>query len=148
VLLSFALSLAAGCSSKGTVSGKITYRGKPVTVGTVMFVPEQGGGGFTASIQDGEYKVEGLPPGPTKIAVGTPSASGSANRFINAINKRQPPPEIMRKKSPDKSAEEPAKPSVSPTVPIPPKFHNPETSGLTYTVQSGAQVHNIDLPAK
>jgi hypothetical protein len=143
VLLGFITSLgAAGCSSKGTISGKITYQGKPVTAGTVTFVPEKGGGAFTASIQEGEYKVEHVPPGPAKIAVSTPSSS-SAKRYIE---KMQPPPEMLKKGAPDRPAGEPVKPSAQPTVPIPPKFQNPETSGLTYTVKSGQQ--NFDIPIK
>ena len=30
-------------------------------------------------------------------------------------------------------------------VPIPPRYQNPETSGLTYTVGTGRQTHDIDL---
>jgi hypothetical protein len=136
------LLLSAGCSSKGTISGKITYQGKPLAAGTVTFVQEQGGGSFGGTIRNGEYKVEGVPPGPVKIAVST---SSTPNR---AIGKMQPPPEVLKSAVRDRPAEEGAKSEVPETVPIPPKFQSPDTSGLTYTVTSGKQVHDIDIPAK
>ena len=30
--------IAAGCQSKGNISGKVTYKGKPLVYGTVLFV--------------------------------------------------------------------------------------------------------------
>lgn len=140
------LVLPVGCSSsKGTISGKITYQGKPLAAGTITLVPEKGGGGFSGPIRNGEYKVEGVPPGPVKIAVSTSSTPKSA------IGKMQPPPEVMKsaiRDRPAEQADDSAKPSASAAVPIPRKFQDPETSGLTYTVQSGNQVHDIDIPAK
>ena len=138
------LLLPAGCSSKGTVSGTVTYQGKPVAAGTVTFVPQKGGGAFTASIREGKYKVEGVPTGAMKIAVSTPSPAPGINQFIG---KMQPPPELRAKMAPNPSGEGSAQPSVPATEPIPRKFEDPETSGLTYTVKSGVQVHDIDLPA-
>jgi len=136
------LLLAAGCSSKGTISGKVTYQGKPLTAGTVTFVPEQGGGAFMGYIREGQYKVEDVPPGSAKIAVSTPVAS---NRFIG---KMQPPPEVLKSAVRDMPSADAAKQAVPEAVPIPSRFENPDTSGLTYTVKSGGQVHDIDLPAK
>ena len=140
------LLLAAGCSSKGTVTGKITYQGKPLPAGWVTFMPEQGGGAFTSDIHDGEYKVTKVPPGPAKIAVDTPSESGPPSQFIM---KMQLPAEVQPKGAPGQSPEEFGKLSNAPKpVPIPKKYRDPSTSGLSYTVTSGSQVHDIDLAAK
>ncbi len=141
------LLLLAGCSSNGTITGKITYQGKPLPVGTVTFVPEQGGGGFTSDIRDGEYKLMKVPPGPMKIAVITPSESGGPPKKF--MEKMRPPPEVLKSLAPSQSPEEfaPSSPASKP-VPVPKKFHDPNTSGLTYTVKSGSQVHDIDLPAQ
>jgi len=139
------LLLLAGCSSKGTVTGKITYQGKPLPLGIVTFVPEQGGGGFTSDIRDGEYKITKIPSGPAKIAIML-SSSGPPLKYMRMM---QPPAEVLEKAAPGKSVEEPTKPSPVPQgAPLPEKFKNPDTSGLTYTVKSGSQVHDIDLPAK
>jgi hypothetical protein len=140
------LLLLAGCSSQGTITGKVTYQGNPLPSGTVTFVPEQGGQAVTCDIRDGEYKVTKISPGPAKIAVSTPSNPGEVKSFINKMQ----PPEMKEKMAPGKSppagfdkSAEPPKP-----VPIPKKFNDPNNSGLTYTVKSGSQVHDIDLPAK
>jgi len=135
-------STCAGCSSKGIVSGKVTYRGKPLPAGTVIFVT-QAGGGFSANIRDGEYRVERLPEGPAKIAVSTPANTA---HLKGLIAKMQPPPEMRKKARPDQPAEEP--PADVPTVQIPARFQDPEKSGLTYTVKSGSQKYDIDLPDK
>jgi hypothetical protein len=138
--------VCAGCSSKGTVSGKVTYQGKPVTVGTVIFVPEAGGGGFSSNIRDGEYKIERLPVGPVKISVSTPANTVPVKGLIG---KMQMPSELQQKLGSGTSAEGLAQSSRdSQTVLIPPRFQDPEKSGLTYTVKSGSQVFDIDLPDK
>jgi len=140
------LVVSAGCSSKGTVSGKVTYQGKPVPAGTVIFVPLAGEGNFTANISNGAYRVEGLPLGPVKISVSTPVNAASMKGLIS---KMQPPPEMMQKLAPGKSAEGSA-PSSQDTqgVLIPARFQDPEKSGLTYTVKGGSQVYDIDIPAQ
>lgn len=139
------LLLAAGCSSKGTVVGKVTYKGKPLSAGMVLFVPEQGGGAFRGDIQDGEYHVEKIPPGPVKIAI-TPASTSSPMEYVM---KMRPPADVLEKAAPGTSVEQFTQPAPPPqAASIPEKFLNPDTSGLTYTVQSGSQRHDIELPAK
>ncbi len=152
------LLLLAGCSSPGSISGKITYKGKPLKSGTVTFVPDQGGG-FTSEIRDGEYKIERIPPGPAKIAV-IPSSTIPPMQYLM---KMRPPKEVMEKAAPGKSiegqAESPPPPGKSieaipksgPKIETPfpvNRFKDPNTSGLTYTVKSGSQVYDIELPDK
>jgi hypothetical protein len=139
--------LLAGCSSsQGTITGKITYQGKPLPAGTVTFVPTQGGHAVTSEIQDGEYKVTKVPVGLVKIAVTTPSQAPSP-QFLET--KMALPADLLEKAQPGKSAESPAKaPKAKKPVPIPTKFSDPDKSGLTYTVKRGPQVFDIDLPDK
>jgi len=139
--------LLAGCSpSQGTITGKITYQGKPLPVGTVTFVPAQGGHAVTSDIQDGEYKVTKVPVGLVKIAVTTPSQAPPP-QFLET--KMAIPAELLEKARPGKSSDDPAKaPQAKKPVPIPTKFSDPDKSGLTYTVKGGSQVFNIDLPDK
>ena len=63
VLLSIA-ALAAGCGPSGNekptavVRGKITYRGKPLELGTVMFIPDNMGPTAMGAIKkDGTYEL-------------------------------------------------------------------------------------------
>jgi hypothetical protein len=114
----------------------------------VTFVPEQGGHAVTSDIHDGEYKVMKIPLGPAKIAVSTPSRPDEVASFINKM--QPPPPEMKDKKAPATSPPAGgAKSAGSPKpVPVPKKFTDPNTSGLTYTVKGGSQVFDIDLSDK
>jgi len=63
-LLLIALMLAGvgGCGKKSgletaPVSGKVTYRGKPLPTGTVMFVPSEGPAATGEIGKDGKYKL-------------------------------------------------------------------------------------------
>jgi hypothetical protein len=143
------LAVCAGCSSssQGTISGKVTYQGKPVPAGTVVFVPQVQGGSFVAHIRDGEYKVENCPVGPAKIAVSTPANTDPMKRMMGSKMKR--PPEIEEKLGRGGSADgSSSSPTDAPAVSIPPRYQDPEKSGLSYTVTSGSQVHDIDISDK
>src|SRR5262249_30732873 len=79
--------LLAGCGSHkqtGKVSGKVKYKGQPVTAGTVNFhaagtgmassAPLDGEGNYTfqEAFEVGTYKVYFLPPVPQQLPPGTP----------------------------------------------------------------------------
>ncbi len=61
LIMSACCLVLAGCGSghpeTGKVSGKITYLGKAVTEGTVMFYPEKGRAGVGAIGADGTYQL-------------------------------------------------------------------------------------------
>jgi hypothetical protein len=73
-----------GCQDQpaGTVSGKVSYRGKPVTTGSVNFYAPEKGVGATAELDSsgaftikepldaGNYKVYFLPPPPQQLPPG------------------------------------------------------------------------------
>jgi len=67
--LAAAAGLLPGCGpSTATVSGEVTYDGKPVGDGYITFTPADGKGKDAGgSITGGRYQVTGLPPGP-KVA--------------------------------------------------------------------------------
>ncbi len=78
LILLVGLALVVGCSSKpklSQLSGKVTFKGKPVPAGYLTFTPDVSKGnlgqvvGF--QIREGEYDSskdgnQGLPPGHTK----------------------------------------------------------------------------------
>jgi hypothetical protein len=131
--------LAVGCSgSKGVVSGKVLYQGKPIRGGTVSFILEKGGVMFCPIEEDGSYTIRNVPPGPVKITVETQSF----RPLVVPAGPRSGPPELMKKMmEPQTNDPERAKRYV----PIPIHYSDPSKSNLTYTVQSGAQIHDIDL---
>lgn len=141
------LILSAGCSSKGTVSGKVTVNDQPVRRGTVTFTAASDKP-WASSVpigEDGGYTVVNAPPGPVKITV----ASANSNPRLGAkfkdrkgpatkdANTDDMPPSVRNRFNPGASG--PAGPSV------PKKYNDAETSGLTYEVKPGKQQHDIQL---
>jgi hypothetical protein len=125
VVLSVFALVVAGCGKRmGEVTGTVTYQGKALPSGQVTFfgADKQVIGG--SSITEGKYKVPQVPPGPVKITVTT-----------------TPPPSPMVKNAPRPEGMPPPLDSIA----IPPKYGNPEQSGLTYEVKPGSQEHPIDL---
>jgi hypothetical protein len=94
VLLSLALS---GCGSKvGSVSGKVTYQGKPLSSGLVIFVDKDGKVSEPAGIQvDGSYTADNVPVGQMTACVETIPLSGGEGGGAN-VSKDQPRPRYVR----------------------------------------------------
>ena len=144
-LLMVLLLVAAGCgSSSGRVAGKISYKNNPLHGGTVTFYgPGQNGWARSSRIaDDGSYHIEDMPKGLALISVETQTVK--PNPLGKAIATRMTkgkdiPPEVL-KSSPFGQIQEEDK-----YVAIPPKFADPETSGLTYDVKGGKQQHDITL---
>jgi hypothetical protein len=126
----------AGCGEgKGTVSGKVTYKGVALKGGRVTYTSAKGKSNQAEIGEDGSYTVEDLPSGPAKITVQTSYLQQMA---------RAP-----RYKVPE-GAPEGYKGGGDPTaakryVKIPDSYEDLETSGLTYDVKKGAQTHDIPL---
>ena len=141
------LLLLAGCGGgKGDVTGEVTYNGEPLPVGRVTFLSQVGNQEAVAGyVIRGKYTVKGCPAGPVKISVESlrppepeqlTAAKESAVPMAQGMKGRvQIPPELKELAS---------GPPVK-YVPIPPKYANPESSGLTYTVSRGSQTHDIPL---
>jgi hypothetical protein len=116
--------LVSGCDSgpaaRATVRGKVSYQGRPVPIGVIVFSPDPNRGGrgplASAKIQaDGSYELHtdetsGASAGwyrVTVVAVDTPSATPSASGF------------------------------AVPRSLLPEKYRDPELSGLTCEVRAG-----------
>lgn len=66
--------LLSGCGSNCQISGKVTYKGKPIPVGSVYITPDDGNSGRSASarVKDGKYTTpagEGAGRGPMIVQV-------------------------------------------------------------------------------
>lgn len=125
LILAFAF-LFCGCAPqvpRGTVAGTVTFQGKPVTHGTILFEDPSAGIAITAELgPDGSYVVEtyeaaGLPVGTYQVAV-TPHSYAVVEDF--PLAGAAPPPS-----------------SENESVTIPSKFHSTATSGLSVTVKEG-----------
>jgi hypothetical protein len=141
LLCCLALCLTAtGCGSKGSVSGKVLYKGEPLGGGSVLFVPQGQPSISTRINADGVYTIDNIAAGPVKISVETKSAQPGKGPPRGLP---KPPPGAVPKDA--ASIYNPAPASNGKYVVIPDNYSDPEKSELTYTVVGGSQTHNIDL---
>jgi hypothetical protein len=135
------LCALGGCSGDGkaTVSGKVTYQDKPVTSGTVVFVPEDKAKmGDRAPIKpDGTYSTSNLPLGKMKVGV-EPGQKGAPAQMPKGAK-------FGKDKQPGQYAPEAAASPAGAYVDIPDKYRNPDTSGLTVDVNSSSKTYDIPL---
>ena len=140
--------LAAGCSSKGTIMGTVTYKGAPIPEGSVQFMPENGGPTVSAVINDGKYTAEKVPVGPAKVAI----ASLVPSQQDNAMTKMMmsggkgggPPPDA---KIPEEARKLFSGGGAAPKkgLKIPDKYSDLQNPVLTHTVTGGKQTRDFNL---
>src|SRR5262245_47283891 len=142
-LLGFAGLAAAGCGpSTGTVSGKVTFEGKDLPMGSINFVPEKGNA-KTGAIQDGKYTVDEVPLGEAKVTITVPMAVAGGGPF----SKGGPPAGkgIVPKDVQVPQGFDPSKANMASSVKIPQQYADGSTTPLKYTVVSGKQTKDFDL---
>src|SRR5437763_12292637 len=102
-LAALALGGTVGCGGgKGTVSGKVSYNGQPVTDGRVSFLGPDGIPVEARIEPNGEYRAVDVPLGEAKVLVTSPPAGGLAPK------KKEPRPP---------RGQPPARPTPPPTPP-------------------------------
>jgi hypothetical protein len=73
------LVILLGCGKKSltpaSVSGTVSYKGKPVKAGQISFYPKEGGLYPTSLKDDGTYSIIGVPSGEMTVAIETESAN-------------------------------------------------------------------------
>jgi hypothetical protein len=131
VALVAVFGLGYGPGGAATVSGRVTYRGQPVRIGTVL-VEGRDGIARTAAIADGAYEVPGVPVGPCRVAVLSPLTAPAVGAPL-----------------PAKDVQGPGRP-VRRTVPagwvkLPERYGDPERSGLGCTVGRRATTYDVEL---
>src|SRR5262249_22519239 len=112
----------------GTVTGKVTFRGKPVYTGSVIIVGKDGVAAAGPIETDGSYVGRRAPVG--EVAVGVVSKDPVFLHRVSTLRSSRtpvpasalaPPPNLERKK----------------WFPIPKEYEEPVHSGLTFSVQKG-----------
>jgi hypothetical protein len=129
VALALLALVALGCGGRGNVSGKVTYQGKFLVFGTVLFEGSDGSLRQGNIASDGSYTVRDVAPGEAKVAVS--SLNPKSSDFIPMQREGGKPP--------------PPRPEFPGWFPIPPKYDAPFTSGLTYPIKGGNNEINIEL---
>jgi hypothetical protein len=120
-----AMLVLAGCghSKVAEVSGTITYDGKPLQEGAIVFFPADGNGPTSGSvIQDGKYVAQKVWVGDAKIQITSPKDTGIKKKVYDTQDS----------------------PEVSITTELLPAKYN-SASELKYTVTSGKQIKDFDL---
>jgi hypothetical protein len=137
LLLPLALVGLSGCAGgdlPASVAGKVTYRGKPVTSGVVVLVGEDGKVSQPASVQpDGTFTIAHAPAGKVKVSLDNPRP------VVPHV------PAAARSASVDEEAREAAA-QARLYVPTPPKFKDPDQSGVTLDLHRGSNTCDIALP--
>lgn len=147
ILAAALTALLIGCQSgnsntPSSIHGKVTYKGAPVTAGTITFFAKEGGMYPRPLNADGTYDVSSLPAGEMAVTVETESANTNAKM-----------PTYGRPGKDSKSPMIGPVPEGAPTpgtgggayVKIPSKYATKELSGLTVTLVRGGQEKDFDL---
>jgi predicted small secreted protein len=119
--------------SGATLEGSVLFNGQPLEFAMVLVQgPNSSATGYIGD--DGRYKIENVPLGPVKIGVNTSAARGQFQSKIMSRNAEAADPGKSKR---------PAQPKF---VDVPANFFDPETSGLTKTIEKGANTYDIKLP--
>ena len=130
VLIAIVIQGLLGCGGSdvkiGAVSGKVTYRGQPVSEGVVSFIDAQAGTGAEATLSsDGTFSVE-TPEG--GLPVGTYGVSVSPPVYLDSSDPRTPPVQVQKK-----------------VKDIPEKYRSHYSSGLSATVNEGPNEVSLEM---
>jgi hypothetical protein len=128
-----------GCGQSGPaywpISGKVTFQGKPVSVGQIRFCNPKAGIDVVESLDSGgKYAIimgnrRGLPEGEYQVAI-IPKLDFSRMKSDEHL---RPIPSTM----PSEAERNPPN--------IPKKYHDPITSGLTVTVKPEPNTFDVDM---
>ena len=95
LVLCLALLACLGCGGTATVSGNVTYAGKPVERGRISFLPLDDKGELDAKspvigsdIAQGQYKVTEVPRGKKQVTFSVAEVKGTEPPFEIANNQR------------------------------------------------------------
>jgi len=127
----------------------VIYKGQPLPGGIVTFLTKDNHSVSATIQEDGTYEITKVPTGSVTICVETESLNPVMPPAQAGMGVRKEQgfimPESMRGRVPKEMARPEEPPLTGKYVKIPKKFTDPEQSGLTYVVQRGKQVHDIEL---
>ncbi|HEV3144771.1 MAG TPA: hypothetical protein VGZ47_12850 [Gemmataceae bacterium] len=132
-LLVFAPGCKPAASAKNEVTGRVTYKGAPVTGGQIDFQSAADPGLIISAVinPDGTYGIATTGTGSFKVTVSTDSLKPTETGPTPPGAEKMPKPQV---------------PAGGGTyVAIPAKYSNFKTTTLTYDIKEGKQTHDFDL---
>ncbi len=134
-----------GCSGdphqRGQLHGTVTYKGKPLTNGMVIFMGADQQSHIADLDQNGSYKIDRIPFGPVKVAIQQQQPRPASRPKPSASNTKGG---MSESKDAPRETEAPPEPKQSGVI-VPVIYNNAETSGLTFEMKEGNQEWNGDL---
>ncbi len=134
ILITTAVSvlLLSGCGDSTSVSGNVTYKGKPVESGAITFLPADGKGPSSgARIEGGRYQTEEMLPGPKIVQI----------IGIKEVDFTRPPEEKQRLlEAAAKRGDRSGLIDRADTIPV-----NAEGNNATVEVEAGEQTMDFEL---
>lgn len=144
--LALALLSGAGCgkAKRATVSGQVTFNGRPLTAGTISFIDKKKRTGTGVIDAKGNYTVSDAPVGEVTIIIDVPKRP----LMMGGQMTMKPPPGMGQMKPPE--GMEPTGGGATITdpskiVPIPDKYAKEDSSPLKFSVADGEQTYDIKL---
>jgi hypothetical protein len=151
LLMGFVLGMVlTGCSGGprlGKVSGRVTFNGKPVPTGTIMFYPDAGPAAVGAIGPDGTYTLATIKPGDgavvgshrvtiqaTTVGPGSLVDPKSFEEEMQLAQRKDPKAKVLVPGKVDWIVQE--------------KYSRPDTTDLTATVLPGTNTIDFLLPLK
>lgn len=129
------VALAAGCGQPGSrVKGRVTHNGKPVVWGSVTLIASDNQPYSALLETDGSFALDGVPAGKAKVGV----VSDNPDKTLTPPGGEDGRP-VKQSPAPDRP-----KPAKGAWFPLPDKFGDPMTSGVSVTVTRGQSLE-IDL---
>jgi len=153
----FCCVVSSGCAGGvGDISGKITYKGKPVVYGTVGFVGADGLPRSSRINPDGTYTVKDVAAGEAKITIDSPQpvskegsgGGGGRQKGRDAAKEKDAPkdaPKVDRGGGREEAPEYVDPQIAKNWVQIPPSYGDVAKTKLRFTVRKGPNTYDIIL---
>ena len=148
----FASLLSFGCSATpapeyALVSGEVRYQGKPVLQGNITMYTQRGAFG-TATIEDGQYRMDRAPVGSVRVVLtgrtDRPKAEELEKKKWAQI--KQGADRIKKLQAEGKSIDDiPPEPVVDDPQALPSKYAGDRSTPLIREVKSGNPVIDLDI---
>jgi hypothetical protein len=138
------LAVLSGCGQpRSQVHGTVRYQGKPLAEGTIVFLAPDNQAYPVKIHSDGSYQIASLPRGRVRVGVQmaqprTPSRPPPSAKDTDSFTAN-----AMKTDDATKGRHKP--PLSVPAVKFPPRYADPDQSGLNFDLQSSEQEYSVDL---